>query len=167
MIGARRSRPLPMRRGLLVLLAALFVVILPFAGTAGRLAAAELQPLEIASKSGVHVFAVEMASTPAEQANGLMFRRELPEGQGMLFDFHDEQPLSFWMKNTYIPLDMIFIRGDGRILRIAENTVPLSETLVPSGGPVRAVLEVIGGTAQKLGIAPGDRVGHAIFRGDR
>ena len=154
-----------MRRGLLVLLAALFVVILPFAGTVGRLAAAELQPLEIASKSGVHVFAVEMASTPAEQARGLMDRRGLPEGQGMLFDFHHEQPLSFWMKNTYIPLDMIFIRGDGRILRIAENTMPLSEALIPSGGPVRAVLEVNGGTAKKLGIAPGDRVAHPIFSG--
>jgi uncharacterized membrane protein (UPF0127 family) len=145
-----------MRRCLLVLLAALSVLT----GVAG---AAELQPLEIASKNGVHVFAVEMASTPEEQAKGLMFRRQLPEGQGMLFDFHKEQPTSFWMKNTYIPLDMIFIRGDGRILRIAKNTVPLSETLVPSGGPVRAVLEVIGGTAKKLGIAPGDRVGHAIF----
>ena len=154
-----------MRRGLLVLLAALFVVILPFAGTAGRLAAAELQPLEIASKSGVHVFAVELASTPQEQATGLMFRRELPEGRGMLFDFHHEQPTSFWMKNTYIPLDMIFIRGDGRILRIAENTVPLSEALVPSGGPVRAVLEVNAGMARKLGIAPGDRVAHPIFGG--
>jgi uncharacterized protein len=153
-----------MRRCLLVLLAALSLLVLPCAGVAG---AAELQPLEIASKNGVHVFAVEMASTPEEQAKGLMFRRQLPEGQGMLFDFHKEQPTSFWMKNTYIPLDMIFIRGDGRILRIAENTVPLSETLVPSGGPVRAVLEVIGGTAKKLGIAPGDRVGHAIFGGDR
>ncbi len=154
-----------MRRGLLFLLAALFVVSLPFVGTAGGVAAAELQPLEIASKGGVHVFAVEMASTPAEQAKGLMFRRELPEGQGMLFDFHHEQPTSFWMKNTYIPLDMIFIRGDGRILRIAENTVPLSEALVPSGGPVRAVLEVNAGMARKLGIAPGDRVAHPIFSG--
>ena len=87
-----------------------------------RLAAAELQPLEIASKNGVHVFAVEMAVTPEEQSKGLMFRSELPEGQGMLFDFHREQPTSFWMKNTYVPLDMIFIRADGRILRIAENT---------------------------------------------
>jgi uncharacterized membrane protein (UPF0127 family) len=154
-----------MRRCLLVLLAALSVLTLPSAGV--RLAAAELQPLEIASKSGVHVFAVEMASTPEEVARGLMFRRQLPEGQGMLFDFHKEQPTSFWMKNTYIPLDMIFIRADGRILHIAENRVPLSETLVPSGGPVRAVLEVIGGTAKKLGIAPGDRVGHAIFGGRR
>src|SRR5246500_2425401 len=149
-----------MRRCLLVLLAALSVLILPCAGVAGRLAPAELQPLEIASKNGVQVFAVEMASTPEEQAKGLMFRRQLPEGQGMLFDFHEEQPTSFWMKNTYIPLDMIFIRADGRILRIAENTVPLSEALVPSGGPVRAVLEVIGGTARKLGIAAGDRGAH-------
>jgi uncharacterized protein len=124
-----------------------------------------LEPLEIVSKSGVHTFAVEMAVTPEEQAKGLMFRRELPEGQGMLFDFHQEQPATFWMKNTYVSLDMIFIRGDGRILRIAENTVPLSEALVPSGGPVRAVLEVVAGTARKLGIAPGDRVAHPIFGG--
>jgi uncharacterized protein len=164
MIGALNRGPV-MRRCLLVLLAVLSVLNLPFAGADGRLAAADLQSLEIASKSGVHVFAVELASTPEEQAKGLMYRRQLPEGQGMLFDFHREQPTSFWMKNTYIPLDMIFIRGDGRILRIAENTVPLSETLVPSGGPVRAVLEVNAGTAKKLGIAPGDRVGHAIFGG--
>lgn len=130
---------------------------------AGRLGAADLQPLEIASKDGVHVFAVEMAVTPEEQSKGLMFRKELPEGQGMLFDFHREQEATFWMKNTYVPLDMIFIRGDGRIHRIAANTKPLSEALVNSGGPVRAVLEVVAGTAKKLGIAPGDRVAHPIF----
>ncbi len=92
-----------------------------------------------------------------------MFRKKLPEGQGMLFDFHSEQDVSFWMENTYIPLDMIFIRGNGSILRIAENTEPLSTRIIPSGGPVRAVLEVIGGTARKLGIAPGDRVAFPIF----
>jgi uncharacterized protein len=162
MIDAVNRGPV-MRRCLLVLLAVLSVLTLPFAGADGRVAAADLQSLEIASKSGVHVFAVGLASTPEEHAKGLMYRRQLPEGQGMLFDFHREQPTSFWMKNTYIPLDMIFIRGDGRILRIAENTMPLSEALVPSGGPVRAVLEVNAGTAKKLGIAPGDRVGHAIF----
>jgi uncharacterized protein len=132
-------------------------------GSAGPLSAVDLQPLEIVSKTGVHTFAVEMALTPEEQAKGLMFRRELPEGQGMLFDFQHEQPATFWMKNTYVPLDMIFIRADGTILRIAENTVPLSEALVPSGGPVRAVLEVVAGTARRLGIAPGDRVAHPIF----
>src|SRR5882757_2534369 len=146
-------------------LSVLASLILPLLGSVPGVRAAELQPLEIASKSGVHVFAVEMATTPEEQAKGLMFRRQLPEGQGMLFDFHREQPTSFWMKNTYVPLDMIFIRADGRILRIAENTVPLSETLVPSGGPVLAVLEVVAGTAKKLGIAPGDRVAHPIFSG--
>ncbi len=154
-----------MRRRLLVVAAALSFLFPLIAGPAQAPAAGDLQPLEITTKSGVHVFAVEMASTPEEQAKGLMFRRHLPEGQGMLFDFHREQPTSFWMKNTYIPLDMIFIRGDGRILRIAENTVPLSEALVTSGGPVRAVLEVNAGTARKLGIAPGDRVAHPIFGG--
>ncbi len=121
------------------------------------------QTLEIASKTGVHVFSVEVADNDAERAKGLMYRKELPEGQGMLFDFHRDQEVSFWMQNTYIPLDMVFIRGDGRILRIAENTEPLSTRLIPSGGPVRAVLEVIGGTARKLGIAPGDRVASPIF----
>jgi uncharacterized membrane protein (UPF0127 family) len=150
-----------MRLRLLFLFAALSLQPLP----GGTVAAQDLQPLEIASKNAVHIFGVEMAVTPEEQAKGLMFRRELPEKQGMLFDFHREQPISFWMKNTYIPLDMIFIRADGRILRIAESTTPLSEALVPSGGPVRAVLEVIGGTAKKLGIAPGDRVKHPIFGG--
>ncbi len=171
----------PLMRRSLPFLVALSLLILPMFGIgpdllsrlpsslapvlAPRLDAAELQPLEIASRSGVHSFVVEMAVTPDEQAKGLMFRRELPEGQGMLFDFHREQPATFWMKNTYVSLDMIFIRGDGRILRIAENTVPLSEALVPSGGPVRAVLEVVAGTAKKFGIAPGDRVAHPIFNG--
>ena len=123
------------------------------------------QTLEITTKTGVHVFAVELADNDAERERGLMYRKELPEGQGMLFDFHREQDVSFWMQNTYIPLDMIFIRGDGRILRIAENTEPLSTRLIPSGGPVRAVLEVIGGTTRKLGIAPGDRVASPIFKG--
>jgi uncharacterized protein len=125
--------------------------------------AAELQTVEIASKSGVHAFQVEMAITPEEKERGLMFRRELPDGHGMLFDFFVDQDVAFWMKNTYIPLDMLFIRGDGRILRIAENAQPLSERNIPSGGPVRAVLEVIGGTARKMGIAPGDQVSGSIF----
>jgi len=121
------------------------------------------QTLEIASKTGVHAFTVEIAGTEPEREKGLMFRKELPEGSGMLFDFHHEQEVGFWMQNTYIPLDMIFIRGDGRILRIAENTEPLSTRIIPSNGPVRAVLEVIAGTAEKFGIAPGDRVASPIF----
>ena len=135
---------------------ALFAAAVP-AREAGK------QTLDIATKSGVHVFAVEVVDNDADRAKGLMYRKELPEGRGMLFDFHREQEVSFWMQNTYIPLDMVFIRGDGRILRIAENTEPLSTRLIPSGGPVRAVLEVVAGTAQKLGIAPGDRVASPIF----
>ncbi len=126
---------------------------------------ASQQVLEIASKTGVHPFSVEIADNDADRARGLMFRKELPEGKGMLFDFKTEQDVSFWMQNTYIPLDMLFIRADGQILRIAENTEPLSTRLIPSGGKVRAVLEVIGGTARKFGIAPGDRVAHPIFSG--
>ncbi len=125
---------------------------------------AGLQTLEIASKTGVHIFTVELADNDAEREKGLMFRKDLPEGRGMLFDFHGEGPVGFWMENTYIPLDMIFIRGDGSILRIAENTEPLSTRIIPSGGPVRAVLEVIGGPARKMGIGPGDRVASPIFK---
>lgn len=125
--------------------------------------AAELQPLEIVTKSGVQVFTVEVAKTEQERATGLMYRKELPEGRGMLFDFSPEQQVSMWMKNTFIPLDMIFVRSDGRILRIAENTEPQSEKIIPSGGLVKGVIEVAGGTAKKLGIAPGDRVGHPLF----
>ncbi len=125
--------------------------------------AADSAALEIVSKSGVHVFAVELAVTDAQRARGLMFRRELPEGQGMLFDFKRDQVVTMWMENTYVSLDMIFIRADGRIARIAENTEPLSRAIISSGGPVRAVLEVVAGTARKLGLAPGDKVAHPMF----
>ncbi len=138
-------------------------LLIGFLVAAGPARPAGQQTLEIASKTGVHAFTVEIADTEPEREKGLMFRKELPEGRGMLFDFHAEQEVSFWMQNTYIPLDMIFVRGDGRILRIAENTEPLSTRIIPSGGPVRAVLEVIAGTARKFGIAPGDRVASPIF----
>jgi uncharacterized membrane protein (UPF0127 family) len=128
-------------------------------------AAAGNDTLEIVTASGVHPFSVEIAETDEERARGLMFRKEMPDGKGMLFDFKVEQPVAFWMKNTYVSLDMIFIKADGRILSIAENTTPLSERGVPSGGPVRGVLEVVAGTAKKLGIKPGDRVAHPIFTG--
>jgi uncharacterized protein len=119
--------------------------------------------VEITSKTGVHVFTVEIADTNAARERGLMYRRDLPEGRGMLFDFFKDQPVGFWMKNTYIPLDMIFIRSDGRIVSIAENAEPLSERVIPSAAPVRAVLEVKGGTARRLGIQPGDQVANPIF----
>jgi uncharacterized membrane protein (UPF0127 family) len=119
--------------------------------------------LEIVSASGVHAFGIELATTQDERERGLMFRKELPQGQGMLFDFFTDQPVSFWMHNTYISLDLIFIRSDGRIERIAENAEPMSDNLIPSGTPVRAVLEVIAGTTRELGIKPGDKVINPIF----
>jgi uncharacterized membrane protein (UPF0127 family) len=149
-----------MARRRLVLVAAAVVS----AVAAAPLRAAETQTLEIATANGVQSFAVEVMTNDADRAKGLMFRRELPEGRGMLFDFHRDQDIAMWMKNTYISLDMIFIEGNGRIRRIAENTTPLSEVTIPSGGPVRGVLEVIAGTARKLGIKPGDRVAHPIFK---
>jgi uncharacterized protein len=138
--------------------AAYLVVLLPAAR------GAELQTLEIASKTGVHVFSVELAVTDEERERGLMFRRSVPELTGMLFDFKRDQEVTMWMKNTYVSLDMIFIQSDGRIRRIAENTEIESLKIIPSGGPVRAVLEVAAGTARKLGIAPGDRVASPILR---
>jgi uncharacterized membrane protein (UPF0127 family) len=149
-------------RSMIRTLLAIVVGLMVAAG--GTSVAAERTTIEIASRTGVHLFSVEFVDNDKDRAQGLMYRKSLPEGQGMLFDFGREQDVAMWMKNTYIPLDMIFIRGDGRILRIAENTTPLSERIISSGGPVRAVLEVIGGTAQKLGIAPGDRVAHPMFR---
>ncbi len=127
--------------------------------------AASIQPLEIVTKNGVQVFSVEMATTEQEKETGLMYRKELPDGKGMLFDFSPEQQVSMWMKNTYISLDMIFIRADGRILRIAENTEPESTRIISSGGLAKGVLEVIAGTAKKYGIQPGDRVAHPLFNG--
>jgi uncharacterized protein len=143
------------------LAAASAVLAILWANPAAR--AASVQPLEIVTKSGVQVFSVEMATTEEEKQTGLMYRKELPDGKGMLFDFSPEQPISMWMKNTYISLDMIFIRADGRILRIAENTEPHSTKIISSGGLARGVLEVIAGTAQKYGIQPGDRVAHPLF----
>ncbi|MDB5577343.1 MAG: hypothetical protein JWR80_2519 [Bradyrhizobium sp.] len=145
-------------------------IVLIAAATLGAFAgsgvhAASIQPLEIVTKSGVQVFSVEMATTEEEKTTGLMYRKELAEGKGMLFDFSPEQQVSMWMKNTFISLDMIFIRADGRILRIAENTEPQSTKIISSGGPAKGVLEVIAGTAKKYGIAPGDRVAHPLFNG--
>ncbi len=125
--------------------------------------AAGQDTLEIVSASGVHAFSVELATNDEERERGLMYRKELPQGHGMLFDFGHDQPVAFWMHNTYISLDMMFIRSDGRIMRIEESAEPLSDRLIPAGAPVRAVLEVIGGTAQQLGIKAGDRVINPIF----
>jgi len=114
--------------------------------------------LSIRTATGVRALRVEVARTEAEQARGLMYRTALPEDGGMLFPSDREEPRSFWMKNTAIPLDLIFIRADGSIARIAEETVPYALDPIESGEPVIAVLEIAGGRAAALGIAEGDQV---------
>ena len=116
-------------------------------------------PLTVTSAEGqVHRFVVEVARTPEEQARGLMERQSLAPDRGMLFPYQTPQAVAFWMKNTLIPLDMVFIAPGGRILRIEANTVPLSLEPVGSGEAVEAVLELAGGRSAELGIAAGDRV---------
>ena len=110
-----------------------------------------------------HDFKIELALTPIQQQNGLMYRTEMAADAGMLFYFSEEAPRAFWMKNTLIPLDMIFIKKDGRILNIHENAVPNDLTSIPSSGPVIAVLELNGGISRKLGIKAGDKIDHILF----
>ena len=131
-------------------------------------AAAQLQrfptaELTIETANGRHKFTIELATTPAQMEQGLMFRQRLAPNAGMLFDFKTPVRASMWMKNTFIPLDMLFIDPGGRIVNIAERTVPGSLEPVGAAAPVRAVLELNGGTAARLGIRPGDRVLFPMF----
>jgi len=119
--------------------------------------------ISISTSTGPKDFLVEVASDSESQRRGLMFRRELAPNAGMLFDFHKATSLSFWMKNTILPLDMLFIRPDGTIATIAPNTIPLSTTPISSPEPVRAVLEINAGRVRELGIHTGDRVRATIF----
>ena len=123
----------------------------------------EETPLAIEGVHGRFEFQVEMAVTSAQRSRGLMFRDSLDEDRGMLFDFGSPQEVSMWMRNTLIPLDMLFIREDGEISRIVGEAQPLSDRTILSGGPVRAVLELKGGIAAELGIEPGDKVLHPLF----
>jgi uncharacterized membrane protein (UPF0127 family) len=107
---------------------------------------------------------IEVAEAPKEKALGLMFRTELADNQGMLFAYDEPRELSMWMRNTYIPLDMVFIRPDGVIHRIEARAEPMSEHVINSDGPVSAVLELAGGAAERLGLKPGDRVRHPAFK---
>lgn len=121
-------------------------------------------PLVIMARDGTrHDFRVELAVTPEHQTVGLMFRTEVGPNEGMLFDWGSPRESAMWMRNTLVPLDMLFIAADGRVHRIAERTVPHSLATVESRGPVRATLELAGGTAARLGLRVGDRVLHPIF----
>lgn len=144
---------------------AALLLLLPAACQAGSSEATKsanglsIVPLEVRTASGKrHKFRVEVARTESEQARGLMFRDSLASDAGMIFPMDPPRTASFWMKNTVIPLDIIFVRPDGAIARIAAETIPYSLDPVESGEPVSAVLEIAGGRAAELGIAEGDKV---------
>eukprot|EP01037_Dinobryon_pediforme_P006285 gene6285-6357_t len=126
--------------------------LLMLAGTSATRAADALETISIMTAQGPHTFSVEVMETPEQHERGLMFRRNMPADRGMLFNFHEPQPIMMWMKNTYIPLDMIFTDQTGKITWIAENAEPLSEAIIPSHGPIYSVLEVNGGVVARLKI---------------
>lgn len=165
-----RSRTLIGRRGVLALGASTVLAkaawALPRQDPAACKGQRELKPLEpltIVTARGAVRFRVEFADTATEREYGLMCRRALAPDRGMLFDFKRPQPVSMWMRNTLIGLDIVFIRPDGRVLSIARHARPLDETPLPSGGAVRGVLEIAGGRAAELGLLPGDKIVHRIF----
>ena len=122
-----------------------------------------IEEIEVITVRGRFPMTVEVAETQDQRSFGLQFRRQLPPNHGMLFDFGEPEPIFMWMKNTLIPLDMVFINEKGRVTGVAKNTKPLSLDVIPSGAPVLGVLEVTAGTAAKMGIAKGSLIRHRIF----
>lgn len=159
--AAAPGAPAPVARG---------AAPVPLPPDAPRVLPGPVEPLEVLTAKGPVRFQVELADDVAERAQGLMWRASLPADRGMIFDygqelsFAPETGLGFWMRNTYIPLDIVFIGPDGRIQSIARDTTPLSEAMIFAGaGPVRAILEINGGLSERLGIQPGDRVRHRLL----
>jgi uncharacterized membrane protein (UPF0127 family) len=133
-------------------------------GAAGQAELKPLQPLALTTSRGRFDFQVENANTPHTREVGMMCRKSVAPDRGMLFDFRQPTDnVAFWMRNTLIPLDIVYIRPDGRVLSIARNARPLDETPLPAGGRIRAVLELAGGRAAQIGLLPGDKVAHRIF----
>jgi len=163
MISATSSVSRPLLRSL----RAIVVGALLCTGVAAAPASVSFEEssLTVDAADGQFEFLVEMAVNPAQRSQGLMFRESLDDDRGMLFDFGKSQRATMWMRNTYVPLDMLFIDEGGQITQIAANTQPLSDAVIASREPVRAVLELRGGISAKLGIRPGDRVIHPLFNG--
>lgn len=143
-------------------------VLLFLLASAGMLsvasAAMKKQPLSFTTATGQHTITVEVADDEKSREVGLMYRRSIGADEGMLFIYKDEQELTMWMKNTYISLDMIFVRKNGVVSHVETNTEPFSEAIISSRGPVVAVIEMGAGSAARLGLKPGDQVRHAAFK---
>lgn len=146
------------RRTVAGVLVGLAVLCFASPGVLGQEAALRTEPLEVTSRAGAHPFIVEVAETGGQRARGLMFREEMPLDRGMLFIFDGEGERYFWMKNTPLPLDILYIDSSGAIVSIARDTTPFSEKVIPSNGAAQYVLELNAGTAERLEIAVGDRV---------
>ena len=144
--------------------AAFAALVLMAAALAAPVRAGGLETLQIVTAGGAHDFQVEIARDEESRVRGLMNRRFLPADRGMLFEFDREAPVAFWMKNTYIPLDMIFISPKGVVTNIVANAEPLSERAIPSGPPCVAVLELNGGATAAIGLKVGDTVRHPFFK---
>ena len=138
--------------------------LMVWAGLAHAQEPAAFEPISITTAQGAAIFIAEVAATDEQRARGLMFRHRLPEDRAMLFDFGEPRPAAMWMKNTYIPLDMLFVRADGTIAAVAENTEPLSLQTISVQEPVQGVVELAAGTAKRLGIRRDDKVFHRIFK---
>lgn len=149
-----------------LLAALLLLVAAPGPAAAQEIVAAQATlrtiPLRVIGKAGTHRLQVEVAASPREQQIGMMFRTRLARGKGMLFPFASPRPLTFWMENTVIPLDLVFIDARGRIANVAADARPYSRDLIPSRGPAIAVLEIAGGEAARLGLRAGDRVEYRL-----
>lgn len=139
----------------------IFALIFIFTASSSVFAGGE--ELILQTTNGKHSLRIELVNTPQSRATGLMYRTAMPADTGMLFDFGQSAPVSMWMKNTIIPLDMLFVRKDGVIITIVERTVPYSLASVDSNGPVLAVLELNGGSCARLGVKVGDRLLHPLF----
>jgi uncharacterized protein len=139
-------------------------LLLAIAATAPVMAKMRRETLKLKTATAEHVIDIEIAETMEEKSLGLMFRTSVPENTGMLFPYGDPQEITMWMRNTYVSLDMVFIRADGIVHRIAARTEPLSEKIVASEGNVSAVLELGAGAAERLGLKSGDLVRHKVFK---
>src|SRR5262249_54743244 len=162
MLVLNRKSYMMTRRTVSLVAAAIAANLFAFAAGAQlqRFATSELT---IVSATGPHRFTVEVAETPEQMQQGLMFRRNMAADAGMLFDYKTPTVATMWMRNTLIPLDMLFVDAQGRIVNAHQRAVPQSLDMIAAAAPVRAVIELNGGTAARLGIAPGDQVQHPIF----
>ena len=133
------------------------------AGVAAAQAEAPLEALTIDTASGPHRFKVEVMRTDSERERGLMYRKTMARDRGMLFEYQSEQPVTFWMHNTYLPLDLIFIGKDGRVVNVARDAKPMDDSLIPSAGPALGVLELDAGMAKTIDLKAGDIVHHKMF----